>query len=348
MPPVDAIHIQVIDQPNRTLETLVDATLQRNFNVNLPPYCSIPGNNSYVLQERKKLLEFLETSLTYQCPDASFTCRRAKTINPLTPCLSDIARAMTEDYAWSKNWCRVVEGLSDIPTLQHMESATERLSRYLVKKSQNNSLLFCIFVHEDFSHLKRFFRQIYSLDHLYVIMVDKISVSLYKDIESWINGSFHDNVAVVAPEHIIYKTSSISQLTARFLVWSLKHIPNWDYVIYATGADYPLMSLKQIEQNLAASNENNRLPKLLAWGWSPNAATLDNFSETAVHGLSQMFKERQSLSPLRANHHFGIPLTCGGDRLYMRFSNRIASKASSPKRYDTQVLKLLKYLISLS
>lgn len=334
----------VIADRNVTLSKLINKAVENEILVDLPSYCQVQGDNaSHILSLTKEMYAFILQSVSYQCPDGAFTCRESRTINVLTPCLGDIARAIAEDYAWSRSWCNIKSAEADIMPLQGTPSETRRLKEYLDKRAplmnkEFDCLLFCVFVHNDPDHLKRLLNRIYTADHLYVIIVDAGS-SIEAEVKDLLS-SYESNVITLSPQNIIYKTSAISRLTAKFLSWALAEVPRWHYVVFLTGADYPLIPLSKILENLRSRRikYGDRMPKLLSWEWSPKFQ--DDFSTERKKAIRQLVEERHGwLATGRGSHQFGIPLTCGGQRLYARFPIRIASKESSARhRCNTQWL----------
>ena len=341
------IKLPYIDKFNSSLDMEVNTKMNMLLNVNIPKYCNYPNrdNITHVSQLKVVMHAHIISVMSYQCPDAAYTCRPTSSINPLTPCIADIALALAEDYAWSKGWCSVIAKDSLIPSIETMDIEGFRLKEYSEARKRLSDantntvkvqLLFCIFAHNDSAHLLRLLERLYNQKHMYVIMVDKGSRGTFNDISLAVNRKYTEgNVIVACPEHIIYKTSSIAMLTVKFLSWSLKYIPNWDHVVFLTGADYPLIPLYRLEDSLAKTKPGIRL---FAWGDKPMNKIHANMTPKAKRAILLFFNERKSLSPLRGSHQFGIPLTCGGQRLYARFPIRITRKANSPKhRYDTQV-----------
>lgn len=334
------MHLPPAADQNKSLARMVDLVLENELFVKIPSYCMVPGGNkSWVDTELRLMHSFVKKTLSAHCPDAAYTCRHTSQLNPLTPCLRDISLAIAEDYAWSKGWCHAQPGLTDIESLDGLATQAGQLASYIrstAAKATSARLFFCIFAHDDILHLERLLNRIFNVNHSYLIVVDKGEITFFNLVSEMIAMKFPRNVAAGNPEHIIYKTSSISRLAAKILKWSLQYIPAWDSVVFLTGSDYPLIPFSRIEEKLNIRRGKADILSLMAWGWTPDYHKM-NISTTAKKALTHFFDERQSLSPLRGSHQFGIPLTCGGQRLFARFPNRISSKPQSPYRYSTQV-----------
>eukprot|EP00602_Paraphysomonas_sp_CaronLab_P013673 CAMPEP_0185043118 /NCGR_PEP_ID=MMETSP1103-20130426/42727_1 /TAXON_ID=36769 /ORGANISM="Paraphysomonas bandaiensis, Strain Caron Lab Isolate" /LENGTH=427 /DNA_ID=CAMNT_0027583261 /DNA_START=1111 /DNA_END=2394 /DNA_ORIENTATION=+ len=244
---------------------------------------------------------------------------------------------MAEDYAWSKGWCHVSTGLSDIPELPDMESQAAQLvengKEIDAMRDANKPalrLVFLITVYRDIEFVQRLLDKLYSPFHQYVIAVDKKQVSFVADMRSLVRSRYGRNVVVSDPYAVVYLASSATRILIHGMSWFLRRIPGWDYLVTLTGSDYPLIPLARMESILAARNPP--MPSLMAWSLKSISSTKPlSLSPLAQHAAKVVFSERRGgVSHARGNSQFGLPLTCEGQSLLCRYNNR-----NAPKRWLT-------------
>lgn len=310
----------------------------------LPAYCAIPP--SQLAGGERKLNEWVGQVMQWKCNGrlTSVACYNTHHIDPFTPCIQDIHAALVEDYAWSKGWCEASHSAAAIPTLTvEIPSVgpslwNTELPLYTMKKKKQSKvvtsdeikLAFFMTVYKEPELVLRILNRLYSPRHLYIVHVDASFPYVLTELRSSV-AQIGTNIHVVSVLHVVYMASSASRLIAQAMMFFLKlrqsGVYFWHYFVACTGSDYPLLPLTKIEQILAARVPH--MPSVMNWSpitWKHAYTQAKQSAESSfVRDTINLLERRGSNSPAarRATEQFGVPLTCEGQKSYVRLNARI-------------------------
>ena len=270
----------------------------------------------------------------------------------------DVQAALVEEYAWGKGWCHAEHPTAAIPPLpvgdimsrQQIDKLQSELLLYDHSKSirrieapppssRSIRLAFFITAYKEPTLVIRLLRRLYSPRHIYVIHVDASYPDVFANITEAAS-LIGRNVHVVSVLHVVYMASSATQLVARAMMWYLLQQQHqqtqqgghgkavrWHYFITCTGSDYPLLPLRVMEELLAA--QRPPMPRIM--NWSPSTwkhayqQARQSPESSVVRDAINLLERRGSNAPAtrRATEQMGLPLTCGGQKSYVRLNARV-------------------------
>ena len=332
----DPLHLSTLITPG--FSSKIDNTLESIISrgEKLPEYCNATMYSEDEVERHAWVLNMLHDHCMVLMGTQAAPCKKFHTIDPLTPCMKEVVSNLAEEYAWSRGWCHVAEGLTDIPTFPNCESEAMQLKKYYENDAVKEDiasgirLIFMITAYTDSIQVMRLLSRIYSRRHRYIVVVDKSQSDFAADMRQRVL-SLGKNVVVLTPYAVVYLASSATRILAQGMAWAIKEFKDWDYFISLTGTDYPLMSISDIESEL--SQRVVPMPSLMIWENKQLFTKAYRKVQTTLHGKKKllalnaldMIREerlRQAYSRRRGNDQFGIPLTCEKQKLFMRYSSR--------------------------
>ena len=338
--PTDAGPIPVLTSPE--FETRISNTLSSVFAEaeRMPPHCNLPENNS----DAVALHEFVVKHLSEHCVSIvglqSTGCGQFKTIDILTPFMSEVIQYLVEDYAWSRGWCFVKKGFTDIPMYPPYDAEVQQLKAYQRNHGTTNAtrgsrLIFLITAYTDPPQVMRLLTRLHSPRHLYIVVVDRSHQHFAQNMTESVR-ALGENVVVLTPLAVVYMASSATRVLVHGMSWILDKFDGWDYLVSLTGTDYPLLTVAEMEAKL--SKRNPPMPSLLIWqsaraydaAFRSFDGRKDNASMCGRLAAAVLKEERvlPSVSERRGVEQYGMPLTDENQKIYMRYTARQKTQVS--------------------
>ena len=189
----------------------------------LPPHCILPRNASEAIAVHEWVLNMLRDKCSVMMGMHASKCYKHDGIDPLTPFITEVVQHIVEDYAWQRGWCRVVKGYTDIPTYSNCQQQASQLLTYYQNRKPTDGikLMFLITAYTDSKHVMRLITRLYSPQHRYVVVVDKMQTEFAAEMRQLVK-SIGDNVVVVTPITVVYLASSATRILAQGMAWMLK------------------------------------------------------------------------------------------------------------------------------
>jgi hypothetical protein len=359
---------------------VADITSPRHLAAMLPAYCTMPPTQRAVGEQ--KLKDWVRHVMQWKCSGhvTSVACYDSHHVDPFTPCMQDVQAALVEDYAWSKGWCDAGHTAAAVPSLpvdfstkigrngSHPSTTVLPLydntkkkkpsrvgsSKPTVVSSKEINLAFFMTVYKEPALVLRILERLYSPRHYYVIHVDAFYPAVFDELRVSA-AAIGPNIRVVSVMQVVYMASSASQLIARVMMFFLKLRQSgayqWHYLVACTGSDYPLLPLHKMEQVLAARTPH--MPSVMNWSpttWRHAYLQARQSPESSfVRDTVNLMERRGSNSPAyrRATEQFGVPLTCAGQKSYVRLNARTQAPVAGKEGRrgdDSQVRRLFDML----